>query len=463
MPKFNETLTTQGYFEIDDLPYQKGDWRPIFNNTLETVTIQSKSLNDVTPQLVRQTNYSEWTNSSNTPYGSYQALIDAFKAAFFFNLGTFGSSNIKVTYYEIIDISTATIGSLQEAPTGSTIQEGEFGESGNSVLSTINTSSKPSYESPINGVGDAVTVNIGTNGDWVASDNYADPVALIYSYVISGSNWSFVDVNNMIDYFETGVKDHSGLILDDGTNPHGTNKTDIGLDQVDNIQQYPISNPLGFEIPLDLDARDSANRDRANHTNTQLANTISDFDTTVSNNTDVTGSVNVHSDVDLIGLAVPKDGWISKLVNGSLTYCMLEHAFYTGAPVINTTANTPDPTTPLFWDFDFQRLGTYSVKVSFSYSFDATNASIVVVPTLDGDTLANITDGEMIRKEPKDAGGNDGDGRGTSQKESNGSKIYLYTATTIGSKEFRLDHFGTSGQEASIWDVSLTIEEIFNP
>ncbi|MCP4322156.1 MAG: hypothetical protein GY787_09945 [Alteromonadales bacterium] len=56
----------------------------------------------------------------------------------------------------------------------------------------------------------------------------------------------------------------------------------------------------------------SSDRNRANHTGTQTASTISDFDTEVSNNTDVVantakvsadGSIDTHSDVDLTGLA----------------------------------------------------------------------------------------------------------------------------------------------------------------
>lgn len=41
--------------------------------------------------------------------------------------------------------------------------------------------------------------------------------------------------------------------------------------------KYDASNPNGYETPAQLDARDTANRDRANHTGTQLASTISDF------------------------------------------------------------------------------------------------------------------------------------------------------------------------------------------
>lgn len=67
-----------------------------------------------------------------------------------------------------------------------------------------------------------------------------------------------------------------------------------------------------FESSTQLNARDSANRNRANHTGTQPASTISDFDTEVSNNVDVLantakvsadGSIDTHSNIDLTGLA----------------------------------------------------------------------------------------------------------------------------------------------------------------
>lgn len=52
----------------------------------------------------------------------------------------------------------------------------------------------------------------------------------------------------------------------------------------------------GFETSTQLDSRDTANRDRANHTGTQTASTISDFDIEVSNNTDVANNTsNSHA------------------------------------------------------------------------------------------------------------------------------------------------------------------------
>jgi hypothetical protein len=73
-------------------------------------------------------------------------------------------------------------------------------------------------------------------------------------------------------------------------NPHSVTKSDVGLGNVPNTDAT----------------------DRANHTGSQTASTISDFDAEVSNNTDVVantakvsadGSINTHSDVDTTGQA----------------------------------------------------------------------------------------------------------------------------------------------------------------
>lgn len=51
-----------------------------------------------------------------------------------------------------------------------------------------------------------------------------------------------------------------------------------------------------FETTTELNARDTANRSRTNHTGTQTASTISDFDTEVSNNTDVAANTTARHD-----------------------------------------------------------------------------------------------------------------------------------------------------------------------
>lgn len=92
--------------------------------------------------------------------------------------------------------------------------------------------------------------------------------------------------------YETGaeaqarVDAHANLT----NNPHAVTASQVGLGNVDNTSdankpvsiatqaaldlKYDASNPSGFETPTQLDARDTANRDRANHAGTQSVSTI---------------------------------------------------------------------------------------------------------------------------------------------------------------------------------------------
>ena len=63
------------------------------------------------------------------------------------------------------------------------------------------------------------------------------------------------------------------------SNPHNVTKSQVGLGSVDDIQQYPNTNPSGFETPAQLNIRDTNNRARANHTGTQAISTITGLQT----------------------------------------------------------------------------------------------------------------------------------------------------------------------------------------
>lgn len=97
--------------------------------------------------------------------------------------------------------------------------------------------------------------------------------------------------------FATTITTQLSNHISDSTNPHNVTKAQVGLGNADNTSdinkpvstaqqnaldlKYNASNPSGFETPAQLNARDVVNRARANHTGTQLSNTISNFASTV--------------------------------------------------------------------------------------------------------------------------------------------------------------------------------------
>lgn len=71
--------------------------------------------------------------------------------------------------------------------------------------------------------------------------------------------------------------DKNAVLLPNVDNTSDANKPISVATQLALDAKYNASNPNGYETPTQLNARDTANRSRANHTGTQLANTISDF------------------------------------------------------------------------------------------------------------------------------------------------------------------------------------------
>jgi hypothetical protein len=106
------------------------------------------------------------------------------------------NNEYKITYYEII---SGTSGSVT-LPTGATINAGEFGLSGNAILSKIDGSNKPTFESPLTAGGVVVTASLNvSSGAWVTSGIYTDAnVAIIYSIKIKAINYGNLTYNNIV-------------------------------------------------------------------------------------------------------------------------------------------------------------------------------------------------------------------------------------------------------------------------
>ena len=86
-------------------------------------------------------------------------------------------------------------------------------------------------------------------------------------------------VQNSLDTLAQEISDHEV----DANNPHNVTKAQVGLNSVDDVKQYPNSNPNGYETPSQLTTRDTNNRSRTNHTGTQAISTVTGLQTALDN------------------------------------------------------------------------------------------------------------------------------------------------------------------------------------
>ena len=124
--------------------------------------------------------------------------------------------------------------------------------------------------------------------------------------LLSSDNVNLDTVQELVDAIETLQLSFSTILVDDlvtgGTTKALTAQQGVVLKGLIDTINSTIAN---FETTTQLNNRDTANRNRANHTGVQLANTISDFQSTVSANTDVTANTlarHTHSNLASLNL-----------------------------------------------------------------------------------------------------------------------------------------------------------------
>ena len=227
-------------------------------------------------------------------------------------------------------------------------------------------------------------INIPTLG---AHPTAGPPTGRVFIYVLSTDNKSYFMLNDGIPR-TFGVDAHSGLTLDDGTNPHNTTKSDVGLGNVPNVDATQ----------------------RANHTGTQLAATISDFDNAVE------------------------------------TY--LDRAFeQDNVEQVNTTTTPADRHN---FNVNPQHTANYLVLAVYTWAYDDNTTNF------NGELSVGGTIRRRHEQEPQDSGGTDG-GAGTDQRHSY-TMAYLYSATQGVPFNVLLQFFAQSGGvEATIRDSLILV------
>lgn len=169
-------------------------------------------------------------------------------------------------------------------------------------------------------------------------------------------------------------------------NPHSGYATDSEL-SAGLALKYDVSNPSGFETPAQLNARDTANRSRANHTGTQLAATISDFATTVIN-TVLTGfAVGANTAIaaaDTILVAFGKVQSQINFINSVLQTLVLGDQFedFEDNTAFTTTSNANQVAASFVTAS--KPLGRYRIAIEWDWSFNSTNNDSIYSVYLDG-------------------------------------------------------------------------------
>ena len=97
---------------------------------------------------------------------------------------------------------------------------------------------------------------INSGDETTSSIQIKRPLKTINGESLEGSGNVQIDYNDLdnLPTIPTVITNHSGLNLDDGTNPHGTTKSDVGLGNVDNTSDIDKPISTATQIALDLKA-----------------------------------------------------------------------------------------------------------------------------------------------------------------------------------------------------------------
>lgn len=339
---------------------------------------------------------------------------------------------------------------------------------------TVATTGPQSSNSGINILPSVVAVSAGdTVGFRTVTGGGASDVRVCAWLRIPLTSLIGVELNDLTDVNLTS--ETSGQVLYyNGTEwvNQTLNKNDVGLGNVDNTSdinkpisndtqtalnlKYDASNPNGYETPVQLDARDAANRDRANHTGTQLASTISDFAATVRS-TVLTGLSIINAVVSTSDTILSAIGKLQGQINN-----ILANLFYTDQQsftgLINDTNTLEEYNT---FTANVPVTGLYKVEWDYTWSLNDTAQDFISELRVGTSVIYNHI------QEPKDSAGTgitlpntDGgtDNSGTSQRYGyHRSKVLLLNA---GNNDISVYFRGSANNDkATIYEAEFSIKK----
>lgn len=176
------------------------------------------------------------------------------------------------------------------------------------------------------------------------------------------------------------------------SNPHSTTASQVGAyttGQTDTLllTKYDASNPNGYETPAQLNARDIANRARANHTGTQLASTISDFASGVLSSIltgfSVGSNVAIVAADSVLGAFGKVQGQINA-INLFLTSLVLGDQFENFEDVTTFTTTSNVNQVAATFTTGSKQAGKYRIGISYDWTYSVTSADAIFSLFVDG-------------------------------------------------------------------------------
>lgn len=157
---------------------------------------------------------------------------------------------------------------------------------------------------------------------------------------------------------------------------------------------------------------------------------------------------------------IPESGWLLQY-DASVGCFKPSMRKIIESPTLEINTNSGNFQNKINETVSIQRTGRYKVTISFNYSLDSTSTDFEVFALFGNQTLSSAVAGRILQVEPKDSAGDYGDGRGTNQTLVFTNSYYVdvnFIGNTQAIVQFKPS---SNGVEASMWDASVNIEEIF--